>query len=32
MLDRGAGQVVCVVAFYFDDPSSNSAEVYNLSV
>ena len=32
MLDRGGGQVVYVVAFYSDDPSSNPAEVYNLSV
>ena len=29
---RGGGQVVSVLAFYSDDPCSNPAEVYNLSV
>ena len=29
---RGGGQVVSVLAFYSDDPSSNPAEVYNFSV
>ena len=28
----GGGQVVSVLAFYSDDPSSNPAEVYNFSV
>ena len=28
-LGRGGGQVVSVLAFYSDDPSSNPAEVYN---
>ena len=33
MLGRGSGgQVVSVLAFYSDDPSSNPAEVYNFSV
>ena len=31
-LGRGGGQVVSVLAFYSDDPSSNPAEVYNFSV
>ena len=25
---RGGGQVVCMLAFYSDDPSSNPAEAY----
>ena len=29
---RGGGQVVSVLAFYSDGPSSNPAEVYNFSV
>ena len=29
---RGCGQVVGVLAFYSDDPSSNRAEVYNCSL
>ena len=29
---RGGGQVVSVLAFYSDDPSSNPAEVYIFSV
>ena len=29
---RGGGQVVSVLAFYSDDPSSNPAEIYNFSV
>ena len=29
---RGGGQVVSVLAFYSDDPSSNPAEVCNFSV
>ena len=32
MLGRGGGQVVSMLAFYSDDPSSNPAEVYNFSV
>ena len=28
----GGGQVVSVLAFYSDNPSSNPAEVYNFSV
>ena len=28
---RGGGQVVSVLAFYSDDPSSNPAEAYNFS-
>ena len=28
----GGGQVVSVLAFYSDDPSSNPAEVYKFSV
>ena len=32
ILGRGGGQVVSVLAFYSDDPSSNPAEVYSLSV
>ena len=28
----GGGQVVSVLAFYSDDPSSNPAEVFNFSV
>ena len=32
LLGRGGGQVVSVLAFYSDDPSSNPAEVYNFSV
>ena len=31
-LGLGGGQVVSVLAFYSDDPSSNPAEVYNFSV
>ena len=31
-LSRGGGQVVSVLAFYSDDPSSNPAEVYNFSI
>ena len=31
-MGRGGGQVVSVLAFYSDDPSSNPAEVYNFSV
>ena len=29
MLGRGGGQVVIVLAFYSDDPSSNPAEAYS---
>ena len=29
---RGGSQVVSVLAFYSDDPSSNPAEVYSFSV
>ena len=29
---RGSGQVVSVVAFYSDDPSSNPADAYSFSV
>ena len=29
---RGGGQVVSVLTFYSNDPSSNPAEVYNVSV
>ena len=32
LLGRGGGQVVSVLAFYSDNPSSNPAEVYNFSV
>ena len=32
IMGRGGGQVVSVLAFYSDDPSSNPAEVYNFSV
>ena len=28
-MGRGGGQVVSVLAFYSDDPSSNPAEVYS---
>ena len=28
----GGGQVVSVLAFYFEDPSSNPAEVYSFPV
>ena len=31
-MGRGGGQVVSVLAFSSDDPSSNPAEVYNFSV
>ena len=31
-MGRGGGQVVSVLAFYSDDPSSNPAEVYNFPV
>ena len=31
-MGRGGGQVVSMLAFYSDDPSSNPAEVYNFSV
>ena len=31
-LGSGGGQVVSVLAFYSDDPSSNPAEIYNFSV
>ena len=31
-LGRGGGQVVSMLAFYSDNPSSNPAEVYNFSV
>ena len=31
-MGRGGGQVVSVLAFYSDNPSSNPAEVYNFSV
>ena len=31
-MGRGGGQVVSVLAFYSEDPSSNPAEVYNFSV
>ena len=31
-LGSGGGQVLRVLAFYFNDPSSNPAEVYNFSV
>ena len=31
-LGQGGGQVVSLVDFYYDDPSSNPAEVYNFSV
>ena len=30
-MGRGGGQVVSVLAFYSDDPSSNPAEAYNFS-
>ena len=29
-MGRGGGQVVSMLAFYSNDPSSNPAEVYNL--
>ena len=32
ILGCGGGQVVSVLAFYSDNPSSNPAEVYNFSV
>ena len=32
MQGRGGGQVVSVLAFYSNNPSSNPAEVYNFSV
>ena len=32
MRGRGGGQVLSVLAFYSDDPSSNPTEVYNFSV
>ena len=32
VLGRGGGQVVSVLAFYSDDPSSNPTEVYKFSV
>ena len=32
MKGRGGGQVVSVLAFNSDDPSSNPTEVYSLSV
>ena len=31
-LGRGGGQVVSVLAFYSDDPSSNPADAYSFSV
>ena len=31
-MGSGGGQVVSVLAFYSDDPSSNPVEVYNFSV
>ena len=31
-LGRGGGQVVTVLAFYSDNPSSNAAEAYSFSV
>ena len=31
-MGRGGGQVVSVLAFFSDDPSSNPSEVYNFSV
>ena len=31
-MGRGGGQVVSVLAFYSDNPSSNPAEVYNFSI
>ena len=31
-MDRGGGQVVSVLAFYFNNPSSNPAEAYSFSV
>ena len=31
-MGRGCGQVVSVLAFYFDDPSSNPADAYSFSV
>ena len=30
MLGRGGGQVVSLLAFYSDDPSSNPAEAYSV--
>ena len=32
ILGRGGGQVVSVLAFYSDDPSSNPADAYVFSV
>ena len=29
---RGGGQVVSMLAFYSDDPSSNPADIYSFSV
>ena len=31
-MDRGGGQVISVLAFYSNDPSSNPAEAYNFSI
>ena len=31
-MSRGGGQVVSVLAFYSDDPSSNLAEAYSFSL
>ena len=31
-MGRGGGQVVSVLAFYSDDPSSNPADAYSFSV
>ena len=31
-MGRGGGQVVSMLAFYSDDPSSNPTDVYNFSV
>ena len=31
-LGRGGGQVVSVLTFYLDDPSLNTAELYNISI
>ena len=28
-MSRGGGQVVSVIAFYSDDPSSNPADIYS---
>ena len=30
-MDRGGGQVVSVLAFYFNNPSSNPTEAYSFS-